>query len=48
VVEWAEKVLPLLPHDRLEVRFHILSVRKRQIELAASGDRFNGLLKELV
>jgi len=47
VVEWAEKVLSLLPHDLLEVRFHILSVRKRRIELSASGDRFNGLLKEL-
>ena len=47
VVEWAEKVLSLFPQDRLEVRFHILSVRKRQIELSASGDRFDGLLKEL-
>ena len=47
VVEWAEKVLSLLPYDRLEIRFHIRSVRKRQIELSASGDRFDGLLKEL-
>jgi tRNA threonylcarbamoyladenosine biosynthesis protein TsaE len=47
VVEWAEKVLSLLPRDRLEVRFHILSVRKRRIELSAGGARFDGLLKEL-
>jgi tRNA threonylcarbamoyladenosine biosynthesis protein TsaE len=47
VVEWAEKVLSLLPRDRLEVRFHIISVRKRRIELAAGGARFNTLLKEL-
>ena len=47
VVEWAEKVLSLLPRDRLEVRFHILSARKRRIELLAGGGRFNSLLKEL-
>ncbi len=47
VVEWAEKVLSLLPRDRLEVRFHVLSARKRRIELSAGGGRFSSLLKEL-
>jgi len=47
VVEWAEKILSLLPDDHLKVRFHILSARKRQIVLSAPGHRFGNLLREL-
>jgi tRNA threonylcarbamoyladenosine biosynthesis protein TsaE len=47
VVEWAEKILSLLHDDRLEVRFNILSTRKRRIELLASGGRFGNLIKGL-
>ena len=47
VVEWAEKLLSLLPDDHLKVQFHILSMRKRQIVLSAPGGRFSSLLKEL-
>lgn len=47
VVEWAEKVLPLLPKDYLEVQFQVLSTRKRRIDFSACGDRFRNLLKEL-
>ncbi|MDM8001021.1 MAG: tRNA (adenosine(37)-N6)-threonylcarbamoyltransferase complex ATPase subunit type 1 TsaE [Dehalococcoidia bacterium] len=47
VVEWAEKVLPLLPDERLVVRFEFLSARKRRIELAASGARFVRILRHL-
>jgi len=27
IIEWADKVLPLLPDDRLVVRFDVLSTR---------------------
>jgi tRNA threonylcarbamoyladenosine biosynthesis protein TsaE len=47
VVEWAEKVLSLLPGERLEVVFRTLSARKRQLELSASGARFLTLFKGL-
>ena len=47
VVEWAEKVLSLLPDDHLEVHFQVLSARKRQIVLSARGRKFNSLFKEL-
>jgi tRNA threonylcarbamoyladenosine biosynthesis protein TsaE len=47
VVEWAEKILSLLPDDHLKVQFHILSARKRQIVLSASGRRFRSLIREL-
>ena len=47
VVEWAEKVLPLLPDDHLEVRFHVLAARKRQVILTGFGERLGSLLREL-
>ncbi len=47
VVEWAEKIFSLLPDDHLKVQFHILSARKRQIVLSASGRRFRSLFREL-
>jgi len=47
IIEWAEKVSPLLPADLLKIDFQVLSARKRQIAFSASGNRFSGLLKEL-
>ena len=47
VVEWAEKVLSLLPDDYLIVQFQMLSPRRRQLTLACFGKRYDGLLKEL-
>jgi tRNA threonylcarbamoyladenosine biosynthesis protein TsaE len=47
VVEWAEKILSLLPDDHLKVQFQVLSARKREIVLSAPRDRFGALFKEL-
>jgi len=47
VVEWAEKILSLLPDDYLKVEFQILSARKREMVLSASGERFCTLFREL-
>jgi tRNA threonylcarbamoyladenosine biosynthesis protein TsaE len=47
LVEWAEKMLSLLPGDCLKVQFQVLSARKRRIEFSASGDKYGYLLKEL-
>lgn len=46
VVEWAEKVLSLLPDNHLRVQFQVLSARKRQIVLSGWGEKFSGLLRE--
>jgi tRNA threonylcarbamoyladenosine biosynthesis protein TsaE len=46
VVEWAEKILSLLPADSLKVQFQVLSARKRRIVLSAEA-KFGGLLREL-
>lgn len=47
VVEWAEKILSLLPDNYLQVHFQVLSARRRQLELVGFGERFDSLLGEL-
>ncbi len=47
VVEWAEKILSLLPDNYLQVHFQVLSARRRQLELVSFGERFDGLLGEV-
>ena len=47
IVEWADKVLPLLPDDRLVVRFDVLSARKRLLELTSQGRLFGRILRGL-
>ena len=48
VVEWAEKVLSLLPDSHVQVQFHVLSARKRQIVFSGFGEKSGSLLRELV
>ncbi len=47
VVEWAEKISPLLPNDYLQVQFQVLSARRRQLVLIGFGEKFGSLLGEL-
>lgn len=47
VVEWAEKIFPLLPTNYLQVEFSVLSARKRRIVLTGFGEEYTSLLKEL-
>jgi len=47
VVEWAEKISPLLTNSYLQVEFHTLSTRRRQLVLSGFGEKFSSLLREL-
>jgi tRNA threonylcarbamoyladenosine biosynthesis protein TsaE len=47
IIEWAEKIEPLLQEDRLEVKFTVTSPEEREITLVAVGDEFSQLLQEL-
>jgi len=47
VIEWAEKILPLLPAGILKIELEILSPRQRRVRLSSVDDRFGGLFKEL-
>jgi tRNA threonylcarbamoyladenosine biosynthesis protein TsaE len=47
IIEWAEKILPLLPADLLKVDFQIFSPGQRRIILSSVSRKFSGLFKEL-
>jgi tRNA threonylcarbamoyladenosine biosynthesis protein TsaE len=47
IIEWAEKILPLLPADLLKVEFEVLSARQRRIILSSINEKFGGLFEEL-
>src|SRR4030042_5870735 len=46
VIEWAERILPLLSDNYLAVNFSVLAPKKRRIILTAFGERFGKLLHE--
>ncbi len=47
VVEWAEKLLSLFPDNYLQVKFQVLSARRRRLEFTGFEEKFFGLLKEM-
>lgn len=47
VLEWAEKVLSLLPEDYLQVQFEVIASQSRRLELAGFGERAGALIREL-
>jgi len=47
VLEWAEKALALLPEEHLQVKFEVISARRRKLTLVGFGERFGRLLGEL-
>jgi tRNA threonylcarbamoyladenosine biosynthesis protein TsaE len=47
VIEWAEKMLSLLPDSHLQVQFQVLSARRRQLVFIGFGERFDSLFREL-
>jgi tRNA threonylcarbamoyladenosine biosynthesis protein TsaE len=46
IIEWAEKIAAILPDDCLNVKFDILSPRKRRLEFTAPEDDFSRLFEE--
>ena len=47
IVEWAEKILPLLPEDYLKIEFTVISPRERSITISSEGDKYARLLEGL-
>jgi tRNA threonylcarbamoyladenosine biosynthesis protein TsaE len=47
VLEWAEKVLSLLPEDYLQVQFEVLAPQKRRLEFTSSGEKSGALIRGL-
>ena len=47
VVEWSERLGPLLPADRLDIRIETVSSRERMIHMEANGERAAAILQAL-
>ena len=47
IIEWAEKILDLLPPDLLKIEFDIISDRKRRILFSSTSRKCAGLFREL-
>lgn len=47
IIEWAEKILSLLPDEYLKIEFEILSARKRRISFSAVGEMYNDLMEKI-
>jgi tRNA threonylcarbamoyladenosine biosynthesis protein TsaE len=43
-IEWADKGLALLPHDRIEITLSLRALRSRTIQLSATGPMSNDVL----
>jgi tRNA threonylcarbamoyladenosine biosynthesis protein TsaE len=46
VIEWAERVVEVLPPERLWIIFHHLDTTKRRITMRAFGEHYQQLLKD--
>jgi tRNA threonylcarbamoyladenosine biosynthesis protein TsaE len=46
VIEWADRVVPALPPERLWISLSHLDLSKRSIVMTASGARYDDLLRE--
>ena len=45
LVEWPERVLPLLPAERLWIQIEMISETKRLLRMQATGERYQVLLR---
>jgi tRNA threonylcarbamoyladenosine biosynthesis protein TsaE len=46
VIEWAERIQPALPAERLWITLRHLDMTKRGVVMKAEGSRYDGLLRE--
>jgi tRNA threonylcarbamoyladenosine biosynthesis protein TsaE len=47
VIEWAEKMISILPPDMLRIEFDILSNKKRMIKFSSKSNKFDAVYKGL-
>ena len=46
IIEWAERIMSLLPEDTLKVRFDILAENRRHLVFECSSDKYRDLFRE--
>jgi tRNA threonylcarbamoyladenosine biosynthesis protein TsaE len=47
LIEWAERVEPALPHERLDIRIEITGPLNRQIEVRGTGREYEAIVERL-
>lgn len=47
LVEWADKVEPTLPVERLQIAIEIVDSTRRRLTIRATGERYESLLNQL-
>lgn len=47
LIEWADKVMPVLPAKHLQIELEVTSSSSRQATLTAQGDRYERLVESL-
>jgi tRNA threonylcarbamoyladenosine biosynthesis protein TsaE len=47
IIEWAEKILAVLPAEHLRIEFEIISARKRRLNFSVAGDKYNDLIRKI-
>jgi tRNA A37 threonylcarbamoyladenosine biosynthesis protein TsaE len=45
IVEWAEKIIDILPEDFLKIEFQASSLTSRRLEFESIGGRFNRIIE---
>jgi tRNA threonylcarbamoyladenosine biosynthesis protein TsaE len=48
VIEWAEKVMKILPKERLIIEFDFLSENERKIVFKPKGERYKELVSKVI
>jgi tRNA threonylcarbamoyladenosine biosynthesis protein TsaE len=47
IIEWAEKILSVLPKDLIKIEFEVVAARKRRLIFSSSSRKYDKLLKGL-
>jgi len=45
IIEWAEKMISILPSDILRIKYDILGGKKRKITFSSASDKFDAVFK---
>lgn len=47
VIEWADRMSPLLPPERIDIEFKLVGDTKREISFSTESDRLRDIIKEI-
>ena len=48
VIEWAERMIHLLPEERMEIHISSMSENSRKLEIIGYGEHYRGIIDEII